>query len=73
MYFILQEEGGALIGQVLAYGAAIRGGLFARSSAEQQKDMITTLMHCSKKKSYLPFASSSFLYDLVLNVSFNNV
>lgn len=57
------------MGQVLAYGAVIRSGLFVRSSSDQQKLILTSLLSCSKKKSYLPFASSSFIRDLIINVS----
>lgn len=59
------EEKESTMGMALAYGAAIRGGLFARSSTEQQKQIISTLFKCGKKKSYIPFASSSFLLDLI--------
>lgn len=58
-----------MMGQVLAYGAAIRGGLFASSSEDHQKHIVTTLINCGRKKSYLPFASSSFMLYLINNVS----
>ena len=59
-----------MMGQVLAYGAALRGGLFDRSSNDQQKHIVRTLLNCGRKKSYLPFASSSFILYLINNVSF---
>ncbi|XP_034231302.1 myb-binding protein 1A [Thrips palmi] len=62
------EEGEALLGQVLAYGAAVRGGLFLRSSEEKQKEIVTTLFSSASKRSYLSYASAPFLHDLMVNV-----
>ncbi|KAK3907265.1 Myb-binding protein 1A [Frankliniella fusca] len=59
------EEKESTMGVVLAYGAAIRGGLFARSSVEQQKQIISTLFKCGKKKSYIPYVSSTFVLNLI--------
>ncbi|KAJ1519930.1 hypothetical protein ONE63_004165 [Megalurothrips usitatus] len=60
-----KEEGEVHVGKALAYGAAIRGGLFSRSSNEHQKMMIKDLIHSGEKRSYLPSVVSSFLYDLI--------
>lgn len=57
------------MGKVLAYGAAIRGGLFSRSSSDDQKLILTSLLKCGHKKMYIPFASSSFIRDLLIIVS----
>lgn len=62
------EVGEALLGKVLACGAAIRGGLFLRSSVDNQKEILTTLLTCASKRSYLPYASAPFLHDLMTNV-----